>query len=263
VLASNWLLQKLKHTTEACIGTWVTLPSPELVDVICSTGPDFVVIDTEHAPLTLETAQLMSMVCTSRQVSPVFRVPGAMSDRIVPALEIGSHAIQAPNISTFAEAQFFVQASRYQPNGTKGLSPYTRACNYSGEFAEQMTQIANQNTLLITQIEGEEGIGNIDKILEVDGIDICFLGLYDLSNYLNAPGELDHPELLKLFSGLAKKISDAGLVVGSIANNQKQLQFLKNAGVRYITYGADCHVMSGAYREIFRAAKLNKVESRG
>lgn len=260
MLTSNWLLEKLKHTTEACIGTWITLPSPELVDVICSTGPDFIVIDTEHAPLTLETAQLMSMVCTSRQVSPVFRVPGAMSDRIVPALEIGSHAIQAPNISTAAETQFFVQASRYQPNGNKGLSPYTRASNYSAEFAERMTQIANKNTLLITQVEGETGIGNLDKILEIPGIDICFLGLYDLSNYLNVPGELDHPELLKLFSELARKISNAGLIVGSIANNQKQLHFLKNAGVRYITYGADCHIMSSAYRKIFRDAKLNKVE---
>jgi len=84
------------------------LPSPELVDVICSTGPDFVVIDSEHAPLTLETAQLIAMVCSSRQVSPVFRVPGARSDRIVPALEIGSHGIQAPNISAAKDADFLL-----------------------------------------------------------------------------------------------------------------------------------------------------------
>jgi len=251
MLTTNWLLQKLKNSTETCIGSWVTLPSPELVDVICSAGPDFVVIDTEHAPISLETAQLMSIVCTSRQVSPVFRVPGAMSDRIVPALEIGSHAIQAPNISTTAEAKYFVQASRYQPNGTKGLSPYTRASNYSADFAHQMTQTANKNTLLIAQVEGREGISNIDEILEIGGIDIVFLGLYDLSNYLNVPGELESAGLLRLFSDLAKKINEAGLVVGSIANNKNQLQYLKNAGVRYITYSADCHLISRAYREIF------------
>jgi 4-hydroxy-2-oxoheptanedioate aldolase len=251
MLATNWLLEKLKASSDPCIGTWITLPSPELVDVICSTGPDFVVIDSEHAPLTFETAQLMAMVCTSRQVSPVFRVPGARSDRIVPALEIGSHAIQAPNISTAKDAEFFVKASRYSPGGSKGLSPYTRACNYSAEFAGKMTQTANQNTQLIIQVEGAEGISNIDEILDTPGIDICFLGLYDLSNYLNVPGDLDNPDLLKLFSDLAKKISDAGMLVGSIANNKSQLQFLKDAGARYITYGADCDVVSRAFSGIF------------
>jgi len=255
MLTTNWLLEKLKASSNPCIGTWITLPSPELVDVICSTGPDFVVIDSEHAPLTLETAQLMAIVCSSRQVSPVFRVPGAGSDRIVPALEIGSHAIQAPNISTAKDADFFVKASRYSPSGSKGLSPYTRACNYSAEFAGRMTKTANQNTQLIIQVEGVDGISNIDEILDVPGVDICFLGLYDLSNYLNVPGDLDNPDLLKLFSDLAKKISNAGIVVGSIANNQSQLQFLKDAGARYITYGADCDVVSRAFRGIFSPDK--------
>lgn len=255
MLTTNWLLEKLKASSDPCIGTWITLPSPELVDVICSTGPDFVVIDSEHAPLTLETAQLMAIVCSSRRVSPVFRVPGAMSDRIVPALEIGSHAIQAPNISTAKDVDFFVKSSRYSPGGSKGLSPYTRACNYSAEFAGRMTKSANQNTQLIIQVEGVDGISNIDEILDVPGVDICFLGLYDLSNYLNVPGDLDNPDLLKLFSNLAKKISDAGMVVGSIANNQSQLQFLKDAGARYITYGADCDVVSRAFSGIFSRDK--------
>lgn len=262
MLGTNWLLEKLRNTSESCIGTWITLPSPELVDVICSAGPDFVVIDTEHAPLSLETAQLMSMACVSRKVSPVYRVPGAISDRIVPALEIGSHAIQAPNISTAAEASFFVKAARYQPVGLRGLSPYTRACNYSAAFADKIIQTANQNTLLIAQVEGADGIKNIDEILSVQGIDICFLGLYDLSNCLNVPGQLDHPELLKLFSILVNKIGNAGVIVGSIANNQSQLKFLKNSGVRYITYSADCHVMSNAYREIFKPENL-QIENRG
>ena len=258
MLSTNWLLNKLRNSTEPCIGTWVTIPSPELVDVICSTGPDFIVIDSEHSPINFETAQLMSMVCTSRQVSPVFRVPGVIQDRIVPALEIGSHAIQAPNISTFEDAKAFSYFSKYQPIGGKGLSPYTRACGYSSDFAGQMTEVANQNTLLIAQVEGREGIENIESILTVGELDVCFLGLYDLSNYLNIPGQLDNPNLIKLFMKLVEKINDSGLIVGSIANSQKQLEFLIRAGVRYITYAADCEVMSRSYRDIFRSAKHEK-----
>jgi 2-keto-3-deoxy-L-rhamnonate aldolase RhmA len=261
LLNSNWLLNKLRNTAEPCIGTWVTIPSPELVDVICSAEPDFIVIDSEHSPVSFETAQLMSMVCTSRNVSPVFRVPDVIQDQIVPALEIGSHAIQAPNISTIEDAKAFSYFSRYQPVGGKGLSPYTRACNYSGEFAGQMIDEANQNTLLIAQVEGREGIENIERILTVKEIDICFLGLYDLSNYLQIPGQLDNSKLIKLFMGLIDKIHDAGVIVGSIASSKEQLDFLIRAGVRYITYAADCEVISRSYRDIFGSAKHKKLES--
>ena len=72
MLKTNWLLEKLRNSSRPCIGTWITMPSPIVVDVICSTEPDFIVIDTEHAPMTFETAQLMAIACESHQVSPVF-----------------------------------------------------------------------------------------------------------------------------------------------------------------------------------------------
>lgn len=254
MLKTNWLREKLRNTSRPCIGTWITLPSAVTVDVICSVGPDFVIIDTEHAPISFETAQLMTIACESRQVSPVFRVPGVIEDRIVSALEIGSHAVQAPNIGSAEMALAFVRSSRYQPIGSKGLSPYTRACEYSADFADRMVKQANFNTLLVAQVEGRDGIDSMDAILAVGNIDVYFLGMFDLSNYLGIPGQLEHPKLRQLFSSLARKISDDGFIVGSIANNHEQLKFLIDAGVRYITYSADCHILSNAYREVFEMA---------
>ena len=261
MLKTNWLLEKLRNTSRPCIGTWITLPSPVVVDVICSTGPDFVIIDTEHAPISFETAQLMAIACESRQVSPVFRVPGVIEDRIVSALEIGSHAVQAPNIGSAEMARAFVRSARYQPIGSKGLSPYTRACEYSADFAGRMVERANINALLVAQVEGREGIESLDAILAVGNIDVCFLGMFDLSNYLGIPGQLDHPRLRQLFSSLARGITDGGIIVGSIANNREQLKFLIDAGVRYITYSADCHILSSAYREVFEAAHSLTIEN--
>lgn len=255
MLKTNWLLEKLRHTSLPCIGTWVTLPSAMTLDVICSTHPDFIVIDTEHSPISYETAQMMTVVCESRQVSPVLRVPGVIEDRIVSALEIGSHAIQIPNIGSADMARDFVRHARYKPIGSKGFSPYTRACEYSSDFSGQMIKEANSNTLLIAQVEGKEGVENLDDILAIGNIDICFLGLFDLSNYLGIPAQLEHAKLRQLFSVLTKDISDAGIIVGSIANNAEQLKFLIDAGVRYITYSADCHILSKAYREIFEGAR--------
>lgn len=255
MLKTNWLLEKLRNTSQPCIGTWITLPSPVVVDVICSTCPDFVVIDTEHSPISFETAQMMAIVCESRQVSPVFRVPGVIEDRIVSALEIGSHAVQAPNIGSAEMARAFIRSAKYQPIGMKGLSPYTRACEYSADFADRMVKKANFNTLIVAQVEGREGIENLDAILGVGDIDVCFLGMFDLSNYLGIPAQLEHPKLRQLFSTLTKKITDSGIIVGSIANNTEQLRFLIDAGVRYITYSADCHILCKGYREVFEMAR--------
>jgi 4-hydroxy-2-oxoheptanedioate aldolase len=252
LLKVNWLSEKLKTSTKPCIGTWITIPSPETLDVICSTGPDFVVIDTEHAPIGLESAQRMAITCTSRQVSPVLRVPGVDESRILRSLETGVHAVQVPNIGSKAQTQSMVSFAKYQPIGSKGLSPFTRACDYSADNSAQMVDMANQNTLLIAQVEGKLGIDNIDDILSVENIDIVFIGMFDLSNYLGIPGELNHPRLRAQFLDLAKKISDSGLIVGSISNNIDQLKFLIDSGARYITHSADCHILSNAYKQIFQ-----------
>lgn len=255
MLKDNWLLNKLKNSTKPCIGTWITLPCPASLDVICSTGPDFVVIDTEHAPASFETAQMMAVTCESRRVSPVYRVPGAIQSDIVRSLEIGMHAVQVPNITSAEMVRGVVQSSRYRPDGTKGLSPFTRACDYSSDNAAKMVNIANKNTLLIAQVEGQEGIDNLDEILDVKGIDLVFIGLYDLSNYLGITGELNNPKLKDLFSRLVKRISDHGIIVGSISNTSEQLRFLLDSGARYITHSADCQVLSSAYRSVLDLAR--------
>ncbi len=251
MLGTNWLLEKLRNSSKPCIGTWITIPSCEVVDVICSTGPDFVVIDTEHSPIDFRLAQQMMMACESRKVSPVFRVPGLDDSQILRALEIGAHAVQLPNVSDSETAMKLVKAARYEPEGQKGLSPYTRTCGYSTLNVKSLIKGANMNTLLTVQVEGAQGIESIDSILQTKGIDICFLGLFDLSNYLGIPGELDHPRLRVLFADLVKKITDAGVVAGSISNDLEQLQFLLGSGVRYITHSADCELLSSSFRQVF------------
>jgi 4-hydroxy-2-oxoheptanedioate aldolase len=251
LLNENWLLKKLRTSQRPCIGTWITIPCATSLDIICSTGPDFVVLDTEHAPMSFETAQTLAITCESRKVSPVIRVPGVHESAIVRSLEVGAHAIQVPNIGSAAMVQEVVNYAKYQPIGNKGLSPYTRACGYTGDNVQRMIEQANKNTILIAQIEGRQGIENVDAILAVEHIDIFFLGMFDLSNFLGIPGALENPKLKTLFAELVKKIDKAGKIVGSISNNVEQLKFLIDAGVRYITHSADCDVLSKAYRATF------------
>ena len=89
---------------ECTVGTWQTIPSPIVTDIICSAGLDFVIVDAEHGPISFETAQEMAIACESREVSPIMRVGNINEDDILKALDIGMHGIQIPNIKNVDEA---------------------------------------------------------------------------------------------------------------------------------------------------------------
>jgi len=196
------------------------------------------------------------MACESRQVSPLMRVSGVNEAEILKALEIGVHGLHVPNIKNSKDIKSLISYSKYPPTGTRGFSPFTRACEYSSDNAKEMVEKANSETLLIVHIEGEDGIRNIDSILdESDGIDIFFLGLYDISNYLGIPGEVTKPEILDLFTNLVSKIKKSGNYCGTIANSMDQLSFFYEVGVNYVTYSVDCHVIKKAYKDVVSFTK--------
>ena len=250
----------MKNTNEVCIGTWSVIPSPVFTDVLCSSGLDFIIIDSEHGPIGFECAQEMAIACESQGVSPIMRVPGVDQESILKALEIGVHGIQVPNIENLEQIKHLLEYSKYPPVGKRGLSPFTRACGYSSDFSKEMVSRANGNTLVNIHIEGKAGIENIDAILKNNFIDVYFLGLFDISSYLGRPGEIDHPEIIELFKMLSLKIVAANKIVGSISNNIKQLNFLMDNNVRYITHAVDCHMVRHAYQELISTVKNRGIE---
>jgi len=180
MLRRNYLKDKLK-SGKSVLGTWAVIPSVVTVDIIASAGLDFIIIDAEHGPITFETAQNMAIACESREVSPIMRVPIVDEADILKALDIGMHGVQIPNIITKQDVETVVRFAKYPPLGNRGYSPFTRAGDYSLENATNLTETANQNTLVAINIEGEEVIENIHEILTIEALDIIFIGLYDIS----------------------------------------------------------------------------------
>jgi len=255
MLNRNHLLEKLKNTNEICIGTWSIIANTTLIDVLCSTELDFIIMDSEHGPIGFESAQEITITCESKKVSPVIRLPDLSKENVLKALEIGVHGIQVPNIDNLEQVNQLQEYSKYPPIGKRGFSPFTRACGYSSNNSIEMISKANSNTLLNIHIEGKDGIDNIDKILENKYIDVCFIGLFDISNFLGRPGEIDHPEVLKLFKLLSSKILSAGKIVGSISNNIDQLNYLAENKVRYITHSVDCQMVQQVYQDVISSLK--------
>lgn len=245
---------------DTVIGTWNMIPSPSVVEAIGYSGLDFIVIDAEHGPVEIQTAENIVRAAEITGMVPIIRVPDNESHLILRALDIGAHGVQVPHVSTKEEAEQVVEYSKYHPQGKRGLSPFTRAGKY-GSAAENHTLRINENVIVVVNIEGTEGIQNLNEITTVPDIDILFIGPYDLSQSLGKPGQVEDPEVISFIKDSAKLIKSRGKSCGSFARDMKYLEVLIDCGVQYITYTVDSAMILQSYRnfiEIFKKLNINK-----
>jgi 4-hydroxy-2-oxoheptanedioate aldolase len=162
------------------------------------------------------------------------------------------HGVQLPNITTKQDALDFVRYAKYPPMGIRGFSPYTKAGQYDVKNGPILTKKANDNTLLIANVEGEDGIVNLEEIVQVEGIDVIFIGLFDMSKSLGVPGEVEHPKVLETLDKAIAMIHAHGKKVGSIASNMNMLKKLQAKGIDYLTYSVDTGMIKESYQSLVK-----------
>ncbi len=245
---------------ETVIGTFSGIPSPSLVEAIGFSGLDFIVIDAEHGPVEIQTAENIVRAAEITGMTPIIRVPGNESHLILRALDIGAHGVQVPHVSTREEAELVIEYSKYHPQGKRGLSPFTRAGKY-GLAAENHTLRNNENVIVVVNIEGIEGIQNLNEIITVPEIDVIFIGPYDLSQAVGKPGQVEDPEVVSCIKDSVKTIKNNGKSCGSFARDKKYLEILVDCGVQYVTYMVDSAMILQSYKtlkEFFEGLSINK-----
>lgn len=242
------LKERLKRG-EAVFGTWNSIASASLVNVIGCSGIDFIVIDAEHGPINMETAENLIRAAEVSGALPIIRVPDDFSYMILRALDIGAHGVQVPHVSTKAQAEQVVKNSKYYPFGERGLSPFTRAGKYGLQSDGHATR-SNENTMVVINVEGVEGVKNLPKITDVDGVDVIFIGPYDLSQSLGKPGEVEDIQVIDNIKKCVEICKNKGLACGSFARDLKYLDILLDCGVQYITYSVDSAILCKAYKDL-------------
>lgn len=255
MLKTNTLKQKLADG-QAVLGTWAVIPSPIVVDVICSSGIDFLVVDNEHGPISFETAQNMVITCESRGVTPMLRVGGVIESDILKALDIGAHGIHVPNVGNAAQVEQVIKYCKYPPIGERGFSPFTRAGNYSRYTGAELTKSANENVLTVVHIEGKAAYEELDSIIDIASLDIVYIGLFDLSKSLGIPGEIDDPKVFNYLENAVSKIRSANKHAGTIAVSEEQTRRYVDMGVQYITFMVDCDMLRASYEQIARSFSM-------
>src|SRR5215212_1791234 len=179
---------------DAVFGVSVMIPSPQIVEMIGAAGFDWVLLDCEHGTLTIESVELMAMAAEACGITAIARPVTRSPEHILQVLDRGVMGVQVPHVNTAEEAREAVAAVKYHPRGRRGLAAGTRAAAYDahGTLADYVRE-ANDATLIAIQIEDEAAIHNVDELLQVEDIDVFFVGPSDLSQSMGHPGNPKAP----------------------------------------------------------------------
>ena len=239
---------------EVVLGPFVNLASGALIEIVAYAGFDFVILDTEHGPLDIETTENLCRVAKGAGISPIVRVRENDPPQVLRALDVGPEGVQVPQIRTRSDAEILVEAAKYAPLGMRGVSPYTRAARYFAEGG-QIFERLNRESMVLIHVEGVEGLENLDAIIAVPGLDVVFLGPYDLSQSLGIPGQVSDPRVVDRMREATVEINKAGLTVGTFADSPEAANRWIDAGVRYIALSVDTGIYLHGCRSMIDAVR--------
>jgi 2-keto-3-deoxy-L-rhamnonate aldolase RhmA len=223
---------------ESPVGSWVSLSSPAAAEIVGGLGFDFVVVDTEHTPLSMEsTGDLIRAVDAAGQTDTVIRVAENDETAIKRALDLGAAGVMAPQVESAAEAEDLVAATRYPPDGIRGIAG-SRANRY-GKNIGPYFEAANDEVAVLPQVETATGLTNVAEVAEVDGVDALFVGPADLSADLGCFGEYDAPEFVDAVDRVLRAGERAGIPVGTLATENAQISMWDDWGMDFLIVGTD------------------------
>lgn len=229
------------------IGTWLSLGSADIAEILAGAGFDFLVVDLQHTATDLGAAAEIFRVVEGQGSHPLVRLPGQDPDLIGRLLDAGAHGIVVPNVRSAEQAQAAVHACCYPPQGRRGVGLY-RAQGYGHAF-EDYRQAAAAGILVIAQIECRRGIAAAAEIAGVEGIDALMVGPYDLSADLGTPGDFESPAFRGSLS-LLHELAGSGVVLGFhiVEPSPTQLDQRRREGYRLLVYSVDMRFIDVAAR---------------
>ena len=225
-----------------CIGVGITFTDATATEALCDLL-DFVWIDMEHNALSLEAVQAHIIATKGSRTVPLVRVCTNDPVLIKTVLDIGAAGIIVPMVRTVQEATLAVQACRYPPQGIRGIGP-RRASNYGRSLDVDFFRKANEDILVMVQIEHRDAVENLDGILAVPGLSGIAIGRADLSASMGYTGQWDHPDIDRIVEGVVQKARQTQVLVGMGGSDDAEIggKWVKK-GVQWIQMGGDFSLM--------------------
>ena len=217
--------------------------------IAAAAGAEFAIFDMEHSGWSIETIRTLIATTCAADIVPMVRVPATQYHLLSRPLDIGAMGLMIPMVETEAQARLIVESAKYPPIGRRGAGFSLAHDDYAGgDVAEKMTS-ANEEGLLIAQIETALGVENVEAIAAVEGIDCLWIGHFDLTLSLGIPAQFDHPRFHaavdRVLDACAKHGKAPGIMGGTV---ESSLEWI-DRGFRAIAYSGDLWIYQAALAE--------------
>lgn len=212
-------------------------------------GAEFAVYDMEHSGWGIETIGQLLASARSADLVPLVRPSAIQYDNISRALDLGAMGIVAPFIDDPEQAEFVVRSTRYPPEGRRGAAFVIGHDDYTPGNVREKMQRANEEVMVVVQIESTKGLENVERIAAVTGVDAVWIGQFDLTTSMGIPGEVQHPEFQDAQRRILKACQRAGVAAGYGSLVLNDVTAARDQGFRFLVYTADLWIYQKALRD--------------
>ena len=235
------------------VGTWIMAASPLVAEAVGHAGFDWGVVDMEHTPLDLTNVVSMLQAIAGTRLVPVLRVPWNDTVLIKRVLDAGAQTLLVPFVQNAEEAARAVAATRYPPQGVRGMAGMSRGSRF-GTWPDYFNT-ANAGMSVIVQLESMQAMDQLEAIAAVDGVDAIFMGPADLSGAMGHIGKLTHPDVMKVMADAARRCKAVGKPIGTVGGTPEVVAQYRAMGYDFIAIASDLGLLMRAAQDAIKALR--------
>jgi 4-hydroxy-2-oxoheptanedioate aldolase len=249
-LPPNQLKRALREGRQQ-IGLWCSLASAYAAELAAGAGFDWLLLDTEHSPASLDVVLTQLQAVSAYPVSPVVRPASNDTVLIKRLLDIGAQTLLIPYVQSAEEARMAVSAMRYPPRGVRGYADVTRATRFA-RVADYALR-AEEELCLLVQVETAASLAVLEEIASVEGVDGVFIGPADLAASLGHVGDVLHPVVVAAIEDALARLRACGKPSGILTGNADFARRCMEKGTIFTAVGVDIAILARETAELARA----------
>lgn len=235
---------------ERSIGTMVfEFDTTGIGRIAAEAGAEFIVFDMEHTGWSIETIRMLMATTRAADTVPMVRVPATQYHLLSRPLDAGAMGLMVPMVESEEQARLIVRSAKYHPEGGRGTAFGIAHDDYTGGDVAEKMRSANQEIMLLAQIETVAGVENCEAIAAVTGIDCLWVGHFDLTQSMGIPAQFDHPDFIANLKRVAAACEANGKVAGAMVSSVDNAKTWIDLGYRAIAYWGDLWIYGQALRE--------------
>jgi 2-keto-3-deoxy-L-rhamnonate aldolase RhmA len=220
--------------------------SPGLPRILAEAGAEFAIYDTEHTWFTTEQIGYLISATRATGMAPLVRVANIDYPLMSRPMDMGAMGLMIPRVETRAQVEAVIRAIKYPPEGQRGVALGIAHDDYTGGDVQAKLRQANEESLVIVQVETATAIDNLEAMLSVPGVDVAWVGHFDLTVSMGIPGQFEHPRFLDAMERVVAVSQQYGVTPGIMQSDVASARQWLARGFRALAYSGDLWLMQGA-----------------